>query len=148
MQTWKLGLSAVALVGALASCGGGSAVRPARSASSAYPIKSGEVWVVAFQLEKPVTFGFGLSSAPEYDNDSDAYAEFKTSENAEGGYGWLYGKTGNFDIVMVIDDSDDLEIRCKVPGNANFANAIRGVGKITKGKQETDGIPCAVQRTK
>jgi hypothetical protein len=141
MKTWQLGVMGAALAIAMTACPSGRGGSP----SANFPIKAGDVWGVVFSNSGgTVTVGFGLDGAPEYDEDGDIYAEFKTTKNVAGGFGYVLTQTGRFQASFVVDAAKRQNLSCFADNTGGLSSNVSG-GVYENGKRLND-ISCAFKR--
>jgi hypothetical protein len=140
MKSWQLGVLGAALALMMTACPSGRG----GNATSNFPIKAGDVWAVVFANSGgTVTVGFGLDGAPEYD-DGDIYADFKTTNNVAGGFGYVLTQTGRFQASFVIDAAKRQNLSCFADNTGNLTSKVSG-GVFEAGKRVAD-INCAFKR--
>ena len=145
MKNWQMGLVGAALVGVMTAC-----PAPNRSgagdARTVFPIKSGAEWDVSFFDGKELLrkIGFALDGNPEYDDDGDVYADFRTTNNATASYGWAYPQTGRFQASVVIDSAKKLKVNCYADNTPNLNSNVSGA--LMENNKEVGKVPCAFTR--
>jgi hypothetical protein len=143
MNAWKMGLVGLAFVAAMTACGGRS--NNASNAAATFPIKAGERWSATFTNSGgTVTVGFALDGAPEYDDDGDIYADFVTTNNAQGGFGYVITKDNTFIATFIVDRSKRQAFACA----ASSADApTRGnSGIIIDNNKSVGTVNCVIRK--
>jgi hypothetical protein len=141
MKSWQLGVLGAALAIVMTACPTGRG----GDATANYPIKAGDVWSVVFSNSGgTVTVGFGLASAPEYDEDGDIYAKFKTTDNVAGGFGYALTESGRFQASFVIDAAKRQNLSCFADNTGSLSSKVSG-GVFENGKRVGD-LNCAFKR--
>lgn len=143
MNNWRMGLIGAALVIAMTSCPGRSSDRG--NASSVFPIKAGDVWAVTFSNSGgTIVVGFGLDGAPEYDDEGDVYADFRTTDNVQGGFGFVLTKDNTLQASFVIDRSKKQNFTCFADNVGSLTTNVTG-GYFENGKRIGD-LRCSFKR--
>jgi hypothetical protein len=143
MNTWQMGLSALGVALALTACGGRS--NSAANATAVFPIKAGERWSATFSNSGGTyTVGFALDGAPEFDDDGDVYADFQTTNNAQGGFGYVFTDNNTFSASFVTDRSKKQFFAC-VASNAG-APTRNTTGIIVENGKEIGRVACTMTR--
>ncbi len=143
MKQWQMGLIGAALVAGMTSCPGRSSNQG--NASSVFPIKAGDVWAVTFSNSGgTITVGFGLNGAPEYDDDGDIYADFKTTDNVQGGFGYVLTKDNLLQASFVIDRSKKQNFSCFASNAGALTSNVSG-GIFENGKRIGD-LKCSFKK--
>ena len=141
MNAWQLGSMGAALAIVMTACPSARGGSPA----AIFPIKSGDVWSVAFSNSGGnVTVGFALDGAPEYDDAGDIGADFKTTDNVAGGFGYVLTETGRFQASFVIDAAKKQNLSCFADNAGNLASKVSG-GLFENGKRVAD-LNCVFKR--
>jgi hypothetical protein len=134
MKPWQLIALGAAFTLVMTACPSGRG----GNATTNFPIKAGDVWAVVFSNSGgTVTVGFGLDGAPEYDDDGDIYADFKTTNNVSGGFGYVLTQTGRFQASFVIDAAKRQNLSCFADNAGNLTSKVNG-GLFESGKRVGD----------
>ena len=140
MKKWQMGLIGAALVMAMTSCPGRSSNQG--NATSVFPIKAGDVWAVQFSNSGgTITVGFGLDGAPEFDDEGDVYADFKTTDNVQGGFGYVLTKNNRLQASFVVDRNKKQNFSCFADNTGSLTSNVSG-GIFENGKRIGD-LKCA-----
>ncbi len=143
MKKWQMGLIGAALVMAMTSCPGRSSNQG--NASSVFPIKAGDVWAVTFSNSGgTIVVGIGLNGAPEYDDDGDVYADFKTTDNVQGGFGYVLTKDNVFQVSVVVDRAKRQNFSCFANNTGSLTSGVSG-GFFENGKRVGD-LKCSFKK--
>jgi hypothetical protein len=141
MKSWQLGVLGAALAIVMTACPTGRG----GNAGANFPIRAGDVWGVVFSNSgSTVTVGFGLDGAAEYDEDGDIYAEFKTTSNVSGGFGYVLTETNRFQASFVIDATKRQNLSCFADNTGSLTSKVNG-GLFENGKRVGD-VNCAFKR--
>ena len=143
MSKWQMGLIGAALTVAMTACPGRSSDQG--NASSAFPIKSGDVWAVTFTNSGgTIVVGLTLNGAPEYDDDGDVYADFKTTNNVQGGFGYVITKDKIFQASVVVDRAKKRNFSCFANNTGSLTSNVSG-GIFENGKRIGD-LKCSFKK--
>ncbi len=145
MKVWQTGVIGLALVTAMTACPSGRG----GDATSLFPVKSGETWAAKFATSSGnVTIGYQLDGAPQFDADGDIEVDFATTNNVEGGYGFVLMKDNIFQASFVLSSKDKVTLSCLAPNGSGLAAGAKGNGILNQNGNRTRGIDCTVQRVK
>jgi len=146
MKQWQMGLIGAALVAGMTAC-----PAPNRSGNAdprnAFPIKADAEWDVIFTGDNGEvlrTIGFALNGAPEYDEDGDILADFRTTSNATASYGYVFPKTSRFQASFVIDTAKKLRADCYADNTPNLNSRVSGA--VLENNKEVGKVPCSFKR--
>ena len=143
MKKWQMGLIGAALVMAMTSCPGRSSDQS--SATGVFPIKAGDAWTVTFSNSGgTITVGLSLNGAPEFDDDGDIYADFKTTNNVQSGFGYVITKDNRFQASVVIDRSKKQIFACFADNAGALTTKVNG-GYFENGKRVGD-LKCSFKK--
>ena len=143
MNKWQMGLIGGALTVAMTACSGRSSDQG--NASNVFPIKAGDVWAVTFSNStRTIVVGLTLNGAPEYDDDGDVYADFKTTDNVQGGFGYVITKDKIFQASVVVDRSKKQNFSCFANNTGSLNSSVSG-GFFENGKRIGD-LKCSFKK--
>ena len=143
MNKWRIGLIGAALTVSMTACSGRSSEQG--NAISVFPIKAGNVWAVTFSNSSgTIVVGLTLNGAPEYDDDGDVYADFNTTDNVQGGFGYVITKDKIFQASVVVDRAKKRNFSCFASNTGSLTSSVSG-GIFENGKRIGD-LKCAFKK--
>jgi hypothetical protein len=144
MKTWQMGVIGAALAMVMTACPSG---RGAGDARAVFPVKSGETWAATFTINgSTATVGFQLDGAPEYDDDGDVIADFATTSNVAGGFGYVLTEDNIFVAQFVVNRQQKTGLLCGAQNGSNFGNPVRGAGFAIQDGKQAGSLTCTLQR--
>jgi hypothetical protein len=144
MKTWQMGVAGALLAVAITACPSG---RGPGNAAAVFPVKSGETWTAVFTSNAgTATVGFQLDGAPEYDDEGDVIADFATTSNVQGGFGFVLTQDNLFVAQFIVNRQQKTALACGAQAGSNFSNPVRGIGIATQDNKRAGELNCTLQR--
>jgi hypothetical protein len=145
MRAWQLGLLGVALAVVMTACPSGRSSSP----GAIFPIKAGETWTSVFTIKnQKLTVGFQLDGPADFDDDGYIAADFTTTGNVKGGYGFVTPKDNVFIAVFNFNPTEKTELVCAADNDGSLAKGVNGTGLLFRNGKEAGELPCTLQRIK
>jgi hypothetical protein len=145
MRAWQLGLMGAALALVFTACPSGRGSNP----GAIFPVKAGETWTAEFTVKnQKLTVGFQLDGPADFDEDGDIVADFATTGNVKGGFGYVLTKDNIFVSQFSINPADKSNLLCLADNDGNLAKGVKGAGFLYQNGKKVGDLPCTLQRIK
>jgi hypothetical protein len=145
MKAWSLGLMGAALALVMTACPSGRGSNP----GAIFPVKAGETWTAEFTVKsQKLTVGFQLDGPADFDEDGDVVADFATTGNVKGGFGYVLTKDNVFVSQFSLNPADKTNLICGATNDGNLAKGVKGVGFLYQNGKSVGELACTLQRIK